>query len=130
MKASSGASRVAVIDRVHQALESLGLAEMNGVVESRLEQAAREEQAYGDFLAELLDCEVGARRERYLRTRMRLAHFPALKTLELRARRDASRQNTAPTSPSQTCPTRLRKPGRSTVPLAERPRSSSITRTS
>ena len=30
MKASSGASRVAVIDRVHQALESLGLAEMNG----------------------------------------------------------------------------------------------------
>ena len=88
MKATSGTSRtagttrVAVIDRVHQALESLSLAEMNGVVESRLEQAARDEQAYGDFLAELLECEVGARRERYLRTRMRLAHFPAMKTLE------------------------------------------------
>ena len=88
MKATSGTSRtagttrVAVIDRVHQALESLSLAEMKGVVESRLEQAARDEQAYGDFLAELLECEVGARRERYLRTRMRLAHFPAMKTLE------------------------------------------------
>lgn len=78
----SGTGNVAVIERVHQALESLGLAEMDGVVEARLEQAAREEQAYGAFLAELLEAEVGARRERYLRTRMRLAHLPALKTLE------------------------------------------------
>jgi DNA replication protein DnaC len=81
MKATSGTSRVAVIDRVHQALEGLGLAEMRGVVEARLEQAAQAEQAYGEFLAELLECEVGARRERYLRTRMRLAHLPAVKTL-------------------------------------------------
>lgn len=80
--AASGTTRVAVIDRVHQALESLGLAEIAGVVEARLEQAAQQEQAYGDFLAELLECEVSARRIRYLRTRMRLAHFPALKTLE------------------------------------------------
>ena len=82
MKATSGTSRIAVIDRVHHALESLSLAEMNGVVEARLEQAAQGEQAYGEFLAELLECEVHARRERYLRTRMRLAHLPAVKTLE------------------------------------------------
>jgi DNA replication protein DnaC len=82
MKATSGTSRVAIIDRVHHALESLSLAEMNGVVEARLEQAAQGEQAYGEFLAELLECEVHARRERYLRTRMRLAHLPAVKTLE------------------------------------------------
>jgi DNA replication protein DnaC len=82
MKGSSGISRVAVIERVHQALESLGLAEVQGVVEARLEQAAKAEQAYGEFLAELLECEVSARRERYLRTRMRLAHLPAVKTLE------------------------------------------------
>ncbi len=80
--ATSGISRVAVIERVHQALESLGLAEVQAVVEARLEQAAKAEQAYGEFLAELLECEVSARRERYLRTRMRLAHLPALKTLE------------------------------------------------
>ena len=81
-KGTSGISRVAVIERVHQALESLGLAEVQGVVEARLEQAAKAEQAYGEFLAELLECEVSARRERYLRTRMRLAHLPAVKTLE------------------------------------------------
>src|SRR6185295_15972697 len=61
--------------------EGLGLAEIRGVVESRLEQAAQAEQAYGEFLADLLECEVGARRERYLRTRMRLAYLPAVKTL-------------------------------------------------
>jgi DNA replication protein DnaC len=72
---------IAVIDRVHQALASLGLAELDGVVEARLEQAAQREQAYGEFLAELLECEVAARRERYLRTRMRLAHLPTVKTL-------------------------------------------------
>ena len=81
-KTPSGTGSVAVIERVHLALESLGLAQMAGVVEARLEQAARAEQADGAFLAELLEAEVGARRERYLRTRMRLAHLPALKTLE------------------------------------------------
>jgi DNA replication protein DnaC len=81
MSTPSGMSRIAVIDRVHQALASLGLAELDGVVEARLEQAAQREQAYGEFLAELLECEVAARRERYLRTRMRLAHLPAVKTL-------------------------------------------------
>ena len=33
------------------------------------------------LLADLLECEVSARRERYLRTRLRLAHLPAVKTL-------------------------------------------------
>ena len=75
MNTPSGTSWVAVIDRVHQALESLGLAEVAGVVEARLEHAAQHEQAYGEFLAELLECETVARRERYLRTRMRLAHL-------------------------------------------------------
>ena len=36
------------------------------VVEARLEHAAQGEQAYGEFLVELLECEVRARRERYL----------------------------------------------------------------
>ena len=81
MSTPSGTTRVAVIDRVHQALTSLGLAELDVVVEARLEQAAQREQAYGEFLADLLECEVGARRERYLKTRMRLAHLPAVKTL-------------------------------------------------
>lgn len=44
----------------------------------------------------------------------------------LRARRDESRQRTAPTSPALSNATRRSKPGRATVPLADRPRSSSI----
>lgn len=82
MSGSSSTTRVAVIDRVHLALEALGLAEMAGVVEARLERASQSDQAYGEFLAELLEAETHARRERYLRTRLRVAHLPALKTLE------------------------------------------------
>jgi DNA replication protein DnaC len=70
------------IEQLHQTLESLGLPEVNAALENHLERAAKEERAYADFLAELLGCEVSARRERYLRTRLRLAHLPAIKTLE------------------------------------------------
>jgi hypothetical protein len=45
----------------------------------------------------------------------------------LRASRDASKHSTAPTSRPQSPATRRSKPGRATKPLAERPRSSSIT---
>lgn len=37
---------------------------------------------YSDFLGDLLGVEVAARRERYLQTRTRLAHFPFLRPLE------------------------------------------------
>ena len=70
-----------VLDQLHHALDTLGLAEVEGVLEAHLERAAKEERAYADFLAELLDCEVAARRQRYLTTRMRLAHLPWVKTL-------------------------------------------------
>jgi DNA replication protein DnaC len=69
------------IEQLHHTLESLGLPEVNAVLENHLERAAKEERAYADFLAELLGCEVSARRERYLKTRLRLAHLPAIKTL-------------------------------------------------
>jgi DNA replication protein DnaC len=70
------------IERLHQALATLGLTELDAVLEARLERAAKAEPAYGELLLELLECELAARRERYLRTRMRLAHLPAVKTLE------------------------------------------------
>jgi DNA replication protein DnaC len=70
------------IERLHHALATLGLTELDAVLEARLERAAKEEPAYGELLLDLLDCELAARRERYLRTRMRLAHLPAVKTLE------------------------------------------------
>jgi DNA replication protein DnaC len=66
--------------KVH--LESLGLKEALGVLESRLEAAAKGEVPYVDFLADLLSIEATARRQRYITTRTRLAHLPFQKTLE------------------------------------------------
>jgi DNA replication protein DnaC len=63
-------------------LEHLGLAQAAAVLESRLEAAAQKQTPYADFLADLLGAEAAARRERYLRTRTRLAHLPFQRTLE------------------------------------------------
>jgi DNA replication protein DnaC len=63
-------------------LEQLGLNESAAVLEARLDEAARKELPYADFLADLLAVETGARRERYLVTRTKLAHFPFRRTLE------------------------------------------------
>jgi DNA replication protein DnaC len=40
------------------------------------------EPSYADFLDQLFACEVEARRTRYLRARLQLAHLPFLKTFE------------------------------------------------
>ncbi len=71
---------MSALDRLHVMLPSLGLMETDALVESHLERASKEQQAYADFLAELLAGEVEARRTRYLRTRMRLAHLPYQKS--------------------------------------------------
>jgi len=69
------------IDRLHETLEQLGLTTIGGVLESQLEEAGREAPAYAYFLAGLLSLEVISRRDRNLQTRMRMAHFPYVKTL-------------------------------------------------
>ena len=50
--------------------------------EGLLEQAAKKEPSYAEFLLELLTSEVEARRARYLRARLQLAHLPLVKTFE------------------------------------------------
>ena len=70
------------LERLHEHLDNLTLAEADAVLESHLERAATEERAYSEFLCDLLEAEVQARRARYMRTRMSLAHLPYQKTLE------------------------------------------------
>jgi DNA replication protein DnaC len=70
------------LDRLWGTMETLQLSAAQAVLESHLERAAQHNVGYADFLADLLECEVSARRERYLRTRMRLSHLPYLKTFE------------------------------------------------
>lgn len=70
------------IEQARQHLEHLGLTQAAEILEGRLEAAAQKEVPYADFLADLLRFEVAARRDRYLRTRTRLAHLPFQRTLD------------------------------------------------
>src|SRR6201988_336056 len=70
------------IERLQTALEKLGLKAVEARLEGLLEQASKKEPSYADFLDELLSCEVDARRSRYLRARLQLAHLPFLKNFD------------------------------------------------
>jgi DNA replication protein DnaC len=70
------------IERVQTMLNSLGLKAVEARLEGLLEQAAKKETSYAEFLDELLACEMDARRSRYLRARLQLAHLPFVKTFE------------------------------------------------
>lgn len=68
--------------RVHEMLNTLGLTEMTNVLESRMEAATQKDSTYLEFLSDLLEPELAARRERYQKARTRLAHLPFQKTLD------------------------------------------------
>jgi DNA replication protein DnaC len=70
------------IEQLHSALSTLGLKAVEARLEGLLEQAAKKEPSYAEFLEETLSCEVDARRTRYLRARLQLAHLPFVKTFE------------------------------------------------
>ena len=70
------------IEGLQATLSALGLKAVEARLEGLLEQAAKKEPSYADFLAELLGCEVDARRTRYLRARLQLAHLPLVKTFD------------------------------------------------
>src|SRR5512142_580287 len=70
------------VERLQAALNGLGLKAVEARIESLLEQASKKEPSYAEFLDELLSCEVDARRTRYLRARLQLAHLPFVKTFD------------------------------------------------
>jgi DNA replication protein DnaC len=70
------------IEQLQETLSGLGLAAIQARLEGLLEQAAKKETSYGDFLLEVLTTESDARRQRYLKTRLQLAHLPYLKTFD------------------------------------------------
>ncbi|HSW10701.1 MAG TPA: IS21-like element helper ATPase IstB [Bacillota bacterium] len=70
------------LERARHQLVTLGLKDAAEVLDGRLEQAAKREPPYVDFLTDLLEVELGCRRRRYLETRTRLARLPFRKTLE------------------------------------------------
>lgn len=70
------------MERLHAVMGQLALTEADALVESRLEAAAKGEQSYAEFLADLLESEWQARTDRNLQTRLKLAKLPGRKTLE------------------------------------------------
>jgi DNA replication protein DnaC len=70
------------IERLQTALETLGLKAVEARLENLLEQASKKEPSYADFLDELLNCEVEARRTRYMKAKLQLAHLPFVKNFE------------------------------------------------
>lgn len=70
------------LEKARQHLEYLGLEQAAAVLESRLESAAQKELPYAEFLADLLGYEATVRKERYLKTKTRMAHFPFNRRLE------------------------------------------------
>jgi DNA replication protein DnaC len=70
------------IESLQATLNGLGFKAVEARLENLLEQASKKEPSYADFLQDLLSCEVEARRSRYLRARLQLAHLPFIKTFD------------------------------------------------
>ena len=70
------------LEQVRQHLESLGLKQAVEVLDNTLDVAANKHLTYPEMLEQLLGAEVAARRERYLSTRTKMAHFPFQRTLD------------------------------------------------
>jgi len=69
------------IERLQSTLSGLGLTAVEARLEALLERASKSEPSYAEFLLEVLGTEAEARRARYLKTRLQLAHLPYVKTL-------------------------------------------------
>ena len=70
------------IERLRTTLAALSLTAIDARLETLLESASKKESSYGDFLFDVMSAEADARKQRYLKTRLQLAHLPYLKTFD------------------------------------------------
>jgi DNA replication protein DnaC len=71
-----------LLERLQQHCHRLRLYQVEQELTARLEQAAKRELSYADFLDELLTLEVGSKTEKHHQMRITMARFPFRKTLE------------------------------------------------
>jgi hypothetical protein len=64
------------LERLRTTLASLSLTAIDARLETLLEGASKKEPSYADFLLEVMSAEADVRRQRYLKTRLQLAHLP------------------------------------------------------
>jgi DNA replication protein DnaC len=70
------------IERLREHCHRLRLYQIENELTAHLEQAAKKEVSYADFLDELLATEVGAKAHKHHQMRIAMARFPFQKTLE------------------------------------------------
>src|SRR6185369_5401049 len=70
------------LERLRTTLAVLNLTAVDARLEPLLENASKKEPSYADFLLEVMSTEADARRQRYLRARLQLAHLPYLKNFD------------------------------------------------
>lgn len=70
------------LDRLHSYGQRLRLHQIAQDLPTRLEQAAKQDRSYSDFLEELLSREIQAKGAKHLAMRLAMARFPFQKTLE------------------------------------------------
>ncbi|HEX8811632.1 MAG TPA: ATP-binding protein, partial [Terracidiphilus sp.] len=71
-----------LLERLAEHCHRLRLYQVEKELTARLEQAAKRELSYADFLDELLALEVGSKTEKHHQMRIAMARFPFHKTLE------------------------------------------------
>jgi len=67
------------IEQLRSTLATLSLTAIDARLDALLETAAKKEPSYADFLAEVINTEADARRQRYLKARLQLASVITLK---------------------------------------------------
>jgi DNA replication protein DnaC len=70
------------LERLREHCHQLRLYQVEHELTARLEQAAKKEISYADFLDELLALEVGSKAQKHHQMRIAMARFPFQKTLE------------------------------------------------
>jgi len=70
------------LERLREHCHRLRLYQIENELTARLEQAAKKEASYADFLDELLAAEVGAKTQKHHQMQIAMARFPFQKTLE------------------------------------------------
>lgn len=70
------------IERLRATLAPMNLTAIDARLETLLEAASKKEPSYADFLLEVISAEADARKQRYVKTRLQLAHLPYVKTFD------------------------------------------------
>src|SRR3954451_2774553 len=73
---------MSTLERLRTTLTALNLTAIDARLEPLLESASKKDPAYADFLLEGMSTAADARRQRYLKTRLQLAHLPYIKTFD------------------------------------------------